>query len=256
MRSAPVPGLSFMVSSRNSMTTRWPSPEGRHLLGMTFVTAKRLGLAGGITLLAVVAVLALGFPARALAAPVDQSLSPSLEAQDHVARVAQACSFCHGLDGRSLSPNFPRLAGQQKEYLSAQLKAFRDKTRADPPGASISMAGMAAGLSDAMIADLATYYSAQDPKSGAAGNPSAVAAGKIIYEHGIPDKILPCLACHGTKAEGAGTTPRLAAQRHLYLERQLAAFAADTRPNALMHKETMNLTRQQISNISAYLAAQ
>jgi len=239
------------------MTIRLPpATEGRHPLGMTSAAPKRLRLVVDIAMLAVVAVLALGFSTRALAAPVDQSLSPDLETRDHVASLAQACSFCHGLDGRSLSPIFPRLAGQQKDYLSAQIKAFRDKTRTDPPGASISMARMAAGLGDAMIADLAAYYSAQDPVSGSARNPSAVAAGKIIYEHGVPDKILPCLACHGAKAEGAGTTPRLAGQRHLYLERELAAFAANTRADGLMHQESMTLTSSEISAVAAYLAAQ
>ena len=239
------------------MTIRLPPmTEGRHPLGMTSAAPKRLRLVVDIAMLAVVAVLALGFSTRALAAPVDQSLSPDLETRDHVASLAQACSFCHGLDGRSLSPIFPRLAGQQKDYLSAQIKAFRDKTRTDPPGASISMARMAVGLDDAMIADLAAYYSVESMSPSSAQDLVDLTLGKNIYEQGIRDKIPPCLTCHGAKAEGSGTTPRLAGQRRLSLERQLADFAADTRPNALMHKETMNLTRQQISEISAYLAAQ
>jgi cytochrome c553 len=83
-----------------------------------------------------------------------------------------------------------------------------------------------------------------------------VAAGKKIYEQGIRDKIPPCLTCHGTKAEGAGTRPRLAGQHRLYLERRLAHYATDARVDMVMHQEAINLTAQQMTAVSAYLAAQ
>jgi cytochrome c553 len=70
------------------------------------------------------------------------------------------------------------------------------------------------------------------------------------------DKIPPCLTCHGAKAEGAGKTPRLAGQHRLSLERQLAYYAADTRVDTVMHQESTNLTAQQMTAVSAYLAAQ
>jgi cytochrome c553 len=53
-------------------------------------------------------------------------------ADSTVAGTLHVCESCHGPGGRSISPTFPRLAGQQKDYLVAQLQAFRDKTRADP----------------------------------------------------------------------------------------------------------------------------
>jgi len=136
-----------------------------------------------------------------------------------------------------------------------QLKAFRDKTR-DDPRARAYMWGIAASLDDAMIKRLAAYYAAQTPLSGSAQDSTDVAAGKKIYEQGIRDKIPPCLICHGAKAEGAGTRPRLAGQHRLSLERQLEYYAADTRVNVVMHQESMNLTAQQMTEVSAYLAAQ
>jgi len=42
------------------------------------------------------------------------------------------CSACHGPEGRSISPVFPRLAGQQRGYIIVQLDAFRNHTRGDP----------------------------------------------------------------------------------------------------------------------------
>jgi cytochrome c553 len=195
--------------------------------------------------------------AQSVGAPsaMAQSGPVTREQFDNTVRV---CSACHEFGGARVSPifTFPRLAGQQKDYLSEQLKAFRDKTRVDPPHASIDMAGMAAGLSDTMIERLAVHYADQRPLPGSAQNPTEVAAGKHIYEQGIPDKVLPCMACHGAEAQGAGVTPRLAGQRHLYLKSQLAYFAGNPRADELMHQEAMNLTQQQRGDVSVYLAAQ
>ena len=60
------------------------------------------------------------------------SACASGDKQDVVAGTEHVCSSCHGMEGKSVSPTFPRLAGQQKDYLVLQLKAFRDHTRADP----------------------------------------------------------------------------------------------------------------------------
>ena len=111
----------------------------------------------------------------------------------------QVCSLCHGFSGRSISPIFPHLAGQRAEYIEAQLKAFRDHERADPD-ARAYMWGVAEQLSDRVIHGLASYYAAQAPAAGKPADPILMAAGRKIYEQGIADNILPCLACHGAKA--------------------------------------------------------
>jgi len=64
-----------------------------------------------------------------------------------------ACANCHGADGTNQIPSYPNLKGQKSAYTAKQLRAFRDKTRADP-----IMAGMSAGLTDADIDNLAAYY--------------------------------------------------------------------------------------------------
>lgn len=66
---------------------------------------------------------------------------------------AAVCVACHGAAGISSNPLWPNLAGQKDQYLIKQMKAFRDGERKDPV-----MAPMAAGLSDADIANLAAYY--------------------------------------------------------------------------------------------------
>jgi len=66
------------------------------------------------------------------------------------------CASCHGVNGISMSPLWPNLAGQKEQYLIKQIKAFRDGTRKDP-----MMAPMVAALSDTDIENLAAYYASQ-----------------------------------------------------------------------------------------------
>jgi cytochrome c553 len=175
-------------------------------------------------------------------------------ADSTVAGTVHVCSSCHGPDGRSISPTFPRLAGQQKDYIVAQLQAFRDKTRADPH-AQTYMWGMAARLSDPAIDGIAGYYASQTPVAGAPSASPETAAGRMIFTEGIPSESVPaCLACHGEKAEGNGPIPRLAGQHQAYLARQLEAFASMARANEIMHENSKDLTPQQISEVTAYLA--
>jgi len=171
-----------------------------------------------------------------------------------VAGTVHVCSSCHGPEGRSISPTFPRLAGQQKDYLVAQLQAFRDKTRADPH-AQTYMWGMAARLSDSTIDGIATYYSSKAPVAGTPSTSPETAAGAKIYTEGIPSENVPaCMSCHGEGAEGNGPIPRLAGQHQAYLARQLEAFASMARANEIMHENSKDLTAEQISEVTAYLA--
>src|SRR5712691_9518907 len=88
----------------------------------------------------------------------------SLRSEQQAARnvAAGTCAICHGPGGNSVAPKFPRLAGQREGYLVVQLKAFRSQSRGDPD-AMAYMWGMAAPLSDEMIAALAQYYASQKP---------------------------------------------------------------------------------------------
>lgn len=70
--------------------------------------------------------------------------------------LAKNCAACHGETGVGTNPAWPNIAGQQAVYLANTLKAFRAGLRKDP-----MMAGVVRGLSDADIANLAAYYSAQ-----------------------------------------------------------------------------------------------
>ena len=70
---------------------------------------------------------------------------------------AIACVGCHGVNGKAMAPNFPSLAGQNAGYLEGALKAYKSRERKGYQAAI--MYGMAAGLSDDDIVNIAAYYS-------------------------------------------------------------------------------------------------
>ena len=169
--------------------------------------------------------------------------------------IRRECSACHGLRGVSVAPTFPHLAGQQAAYLEAQLKAFRDRSRADP-NAQAFMWGMAAQLADRTIADIAAYYAAQPPAPGRVAQPVRFDAGRKIYEEGIEAQhVLPCRTCHMKDGEGAAVIPRLAGQHEGYLEKQLKYFAAGLRADSTMRESASNLTARQIADVATFLGA-
>jgi len=185
-------------------------------------------------------------------------IAASASAQESDARklATEVCASCHGPRGDSISPAFPRLAGQQAEYLEGQLKAFRDRTRADPM-AQAYMWGMTSQLDDGTIKKLSAYYSAQKPVPGKAADAKLVQQGKAIYEAGIPSaKVQACVACHGKNAEGNSSFPRLAGQHAEYLVKQLVLFKTSLRTGTnapIMHIISTGMTFEQMEAVSAYL---
>jgi len=204
--------------------------------------------AGGIRALALI------FTALGLVACGDAGQRPQAQGvPPDVADTVHVCSSCHGPGGHSISSTFPRLAGQQKDYLIAQLTAFRDHKRADPH-AQTYMWGMAARLTDPVIAALAAYYAAQPPVPGTPDNSPEAAAGRKIYTEGIAAENVPaCVLCHGQTGGGNGTIPRLAGQHSAYIERQLEAFASNARANEIMRENSKNLTTEQIRDVAVYV---
>jgi cytochrome c553 len=167
----------------------------------------------------------------------------------------QVCAACHGAAGISTSPAFPNLAGQQVNYLVAQLKSFRSHRRSDPKGHEY-MWGMSGPLTDEQITELGNYYASQNPAPKNMGNVLVNEQGQMIYEKGITATgVVACITCHGLKAEGNAQFPRLAGQHADYLVKQLQVFAnTDTRPDGIAMKGIAHaLTAQNRKDVSAYL---
>jgi cytochrome c553 len=187
------------------------------------------------------------------------STGPTSASAADVAETLQFCSNCHGPDGRSPSPRFPRLAGQHQEYIIAQLQDFRDDTRTAPHAQNyldyLTMWGLVAHLNEPSIDAIAAFYASQAPVAGEPAASPEIAAGRRIYTEGVPSESVPaCISCHGARAEGNGPIPRLAGQYQAYLARQLENFASWARQNITMHAVSMNLNPEQISEVTAYLA--
>ena len=190
-----------------------------------------------------------------IAAACTASPNETLPSDPHVAGLVHVCSSCHGQEGRSISPTFPRLAGQREDYIVEQLTAFRDHTRADPH-AHTYMWGMAARLTDADIKGLAAYYASRAPVAGSPADSALMTAGKAIFDNGIEARDVPaCQVCHGARGEGNGAIPRLAGQHPAYIREQLANFASNARANEIMHFNSQNLTPQDIDELAAYVGS-
>ena len=165
------------------------------------------------------------------------------------------CSTCHGPGGVSAEPKVPRLAGQQRDYLEVQLKAFRSRQRGDP-NAHEFMWSIASTLNDNVVAGLADYYSKQPPGPGRTSgrDPRQIAAGEALYQKGDRARgIAPCAACHGPKAEGMSVFPRLAGQNAYYLGTQMQAIQDKLRQSPVMHGVVKELTLDDIYVLSYYL---
>ena len=168
------------------------------------------------------------------------------------------CKTCHGLQGQGYlgySP-MPRLAGQQPDYIEAQLRAFIERRRTNP-----IMFNVAHVLSPAMLADLATHFRNLDPKPFGGAPRGALAEGKRIFEEGLPEANVPaCSACHGMEGKGQHEIPRLAGQLYAYTVGQLTGWkkergqgsAVDT--SAIMAPTAHNLTRSQVEAVAAYVS--
>ncbi len=166
------------------------------------------------------------------------------------------CGTCHGTRGNNTNPKFPLLAGQNANYLAAQLKAFHSQTRGDPDAIGY-MWGMAGELDDGTISALAAYYTSQKPDVSVAASPATVARGREIYEHGVPAQGVPaCSTCHGADAHGMADFPRLAGQHSQYILKQLSSFQSSMRNVAIMHGVAQNLQLQEMQSVAAYLQAQ
>jgi cytochrome c553 len=174
---------------------------------------------------------------------------------------AALCTACHGPNGNSANPEWPRLAGQSAVYLAEQLRLFRSGVRDNP-----IMKPLAASLNDQDISDLAVYYEAQTP-TGLEADPSYWKSGEALYLSGDVARGVPaCVACHGPVGRGnlAAGYPALRAQQSVYVVKQLNDYASGTRypgphpehasrNGAMMLTLAKRLTPEEIRDVASYL---
>jgi cytochrome c553 len=165
-----------------------------------------------------------------------------------------ACAACHGADGNSVNPEWPKLAGQHESYIVKQLTYFSDGERENA-----TMKPMAGGLSEQDREDLGAYYASQTVSPGAA-DPKLVELGERLYRSGNPESgIAPCMGCHGPNGAGnpAARYPALRGQHAKYVENQLHGFAEGKRVNEnavkMMQILASRMTNREIRAVASYI---
>jgi cytochrome c553 len=134
---------------------------------------------------------------------------------------AASCLACHGEDGNSAVPDFPKLAGLGEKYLFEQLQYIRDGVR---PVAQ--MAGQVDNMSDQDLADIAAYYDSQQ-RTGSTADPDLVELGEQVYRAGIPSRnVAACIACHSPDGSGNAPAgfPAIGGQHEKYIAQQLRMY--------------------------------
>ena len=129
-----------------------------------------------------------------------QAANPGMsESPVHGKKLAEThCASCHGVDGNSADPQFPKIAGQNPDYIRLQLHAFKDGARASP-----IMSAPASALTNEQIAELARYFSDQPVKPNVVKDTQLARVGSRIFNEPSRDAP-PCVACHGQGGFGPG----------------------------------------------------
>lgn len=155
-------------------------------------------------------------------------------------RTAVACAACHGVDGNSIDPHTPSLAGEDAEYLITATKAYLDGSRN-----YLMMTHPVASLSEEDIENLAAFYAGQEPKAAIVRRPLTVAGWAAR-----------CDRCHG--GSGSSTDlrfPSISAQSREYIEAALHAYQSEDRRNSMMHAMSLPLSPGEIEGLAAHYAS-
>lgn len=162
------------------------------------------------------------------------------------------CFICHGADGESSSPVFPRLAGQNAAYVARQLSDYRSGKRK-----SSAMQPMVEDLTADDFKHLGQYFATRPTMGHPIADPELAQVGSFVYTRGNPySGVAACATCHGKDAHGTTTLPRLAGQHAQYTENQLKQFNTRERnnDNAVMHGIASALSELERKAVAAYLS--
>ena len=164
----------------------------------------------------------------------------------------QRCGSCHGPAGQGENSRYPKLSGQNPEFLVQQMFNFKAGKRK-----SVIMSPQLADLTGGDATQLAQYFASQRLVPSLTTDKALIEAGRILFLQGNPaSKVTACAACHGPNARGGQMLPRLAGQHAEYLELQLRSYIARSRATdqALMHSVASNLSDPEIRAVSYFLS--
>ncbi len=168
---------------------------------------------------------------------------------------AAVCGACHGMDGNSSDPQYPKLAGQHESYIARQLAHFKAGQRQNP-----IMMGMAAPLSAQDMHDLGAYFESKTSLPGVA-DAALVEQGQTLFRQGDVERGIPaCMACHSMDGRGnpGAVYPQLTSQHAQYIEAMLKAWHdGDTwgtdAPSQIMPAIAKKLDPKDIAAVASYI---
>ena len=192
----------------------------------------------------------------------------SMAAGDAAAGEGKAvmCAACHGSDGNSPAPNFPKLAGLGEKYLIKQMQDIKNGSRNVP-----EMTGLLNGYTDEDIANVAAFFNSKplqlsgskeiEVQVNSGIKVDGLALGEKTYRAGNPKVGTPaCTGCHPPSGKGNDPAgyPRLGGQHAAYIEKQLRDFRAGNRVNdgdtKTMREVAANLSDAEIVALANYIA--
>jgi cytochrome c553 len=192
------------------------------------------------------------------------------------AEKVSTCSACHGADGNSPAPSFPKIAGLGEKYLLKQMEDIRawDKASGDAKATTgrqvPQMTGMLQGLSDQDLADIAAFYAEQSMqltgakemqvKINSGEMVDALQLGERVYRAGNMETGVPaCTGCHAPNGEGNAPAgfARLSGQYPEYIAAQLRAFRSGERTNdgdtMMMRLVAKHMSDAEIDAVANYI---
>jgi cytochrome c553 len=166
--------------------------------------------------------------------------------------VRDQCAICHGAEGESSTPVFPRLAAQHADYVARQLADFQAGRRKSPV-----MEPMAKDLTKTEMQAIGRWFESRPSRAHNVADPALLAQGREVYERGLRSKGVPaCKKCHGQEGEGTEALPRVGGQHAQYLETQLRSFAQRTRTNDNMVMQTIaaRISEEELRAVASYIS--
>lgn len=184
------------------------------------------------------------------------ALAAAAQAAPDLARgeeiVQGKCFICHGAEGESSSPAFPRLAGQNAAYVARQLADYKSGKRK-----SSTMQPMVEELNAEDMQAVGAFFASRSTHGHKVDDPELAEVGRFVFRRGNPySGVAACATCHGADAHGTSALPRLAGQHAQYTENQLKQFnkRERTNDNAVMHGIASTLSELEMKAVAAYLA--
>ena len=183
-------------------------------------------------------------------------INPAYSDVEKGKELSASCAACHGDDGISLNPVWPKLAGQNPKYLASQLHEF--KKGSDGNRNNAVMYGISVNLSDQDIEDLSEYYSSLKSSVGLTKD-EYLELGRNIYRGGNMEiKMQACISCHGPNGHGnyAAAIPMLSGQHSQYTYQQLKNFQTSMRSNdynKMMRNIVHRMTDEEMKAVASYI---